>query len=114
MAASFAPGALYAMLQTACIGARSSTRGAVYPGEHAATVDETLFADVQSTLAANRVERANGHDREPSLLAGLVYDADGERLTPTYALKRVRATATTCPGISIALARASHDGHPIR
>jgi site-specific DNA recombinase len=40
-------------------------------------------------LAANRVERATGvHANHPSLLTGMVFDAAGERLTPTHAVKR--------------------------
>ncbi len=40
-------------------------------------------------LAKNRIERATGgRAKHPSLLAGLVYDESGERLTPTYAVKQ--------------------------
>ena len=40
-------------------------------------------------LAKNRVERATGaRAKQPSLLAGLVFDETGERLTPTYAVKK--------------------------
>ena len=40
-------------------------------------------------LAANRVERATGaRASNPSLLTGMVFDETGERLTPTYAVKK--------------------------
>ena len=40
-------------------------------------------------LAANRVERATGvRASHPSLLTGMVFDEAGERLTPTYAVKK--------------------------
>jgi Resolvase, N terminal domain len=52
-------------------------------------VDEPLWNDVQQILCANRVGRETGANAtEPSLLAGLVFDAAGERLTPTHAVKK--------------------------
>ena len=40
-------------------------------------------------LAKNRVERATGaRAKYPSLLGGFVFDTTGERLTPTYAIKK--------------------------
>jgi hypothetical protein len=49
----------------------------------------SLWNDVQAVLAANRVDRATGaRASHPSLLTGLVFDETGERLTPTYAVKK--------------------------
>ena len=46
---------------------------------------------VQRILADNRVDRETGADAaEPSLLAGLLFDEAGERLTPTHANKKGR------------------------
>jgi hypothetical protein len=54
-----------------------------------------LWDDVQAVLAANRVERATGaRASNPGLLTGLVFDETGERLTPTYAVKREHAIGT--------------------
>lgn len=40
-------------------------------------------------LAKNRIERTTGvRAKHPSLLAGLVFDETGERLTPTYTVKK--------------------------
>ena len=48
-----------------------------------------MWDEVQAVLAQNRVERATGaRTKHPSLLGGLVFDATGERLTPTYAIKK--------------------------
>src|SRR5690606_28312011 len=64
-------------------------KGSVYPGQHLAIVDETLWDQAHAILAENRVQRANGGDaRSPSLLVGIVYHANGERLTPTHAVKK--------------------------
>ena len=69
-------------------------KGLVYPGEHPAIVDRTLFDAVQSTLAGNRIARVAQHGHEPALLTGLLFDAEGERLTPSHALKTSLAGKT--------------------
>ena len=84
----FSPGALYAMLGNRIYVGEIVHKGAAYPGEHQAIVDADLFAEVQATLAGNRIERVSRHGHEPSLLTGLLHDADGERLTPSHALKK--------------------------
>ena len=68
---------------------RDIPQGRTYPGEHPAIVDEPLWDDVQAVLAANRVERTMGARAiHPSLLTGMVFEETGERLTPTYAVKK--------------------------
>src|SRR5205807_1388627 len=63
--------------------------GTVYTGEHAAIVAKPLWDSVQATLAENRVERASdANDKAPSLLTGLLFDTAGERLTPTWSIKK--------------------------
>src|SRR4051794_7042996 len=84
----FSRGALYAMLQKRLYRGEITHKGASYPGEHQAIIEEGLFAEVQSTLAANSTERVSRHSRDPSPLTGLLFDADGERLTPSHALKK--------------------------
>ena len=84
-----ARGALYRLLQNRIYRGEIMHKGAVYPGLHQAIIDADLWNRVQETLAANRVERASGRrSASPSLLAGLVYDAAGERLSPTHANKK--------------------------
>ena len=52
-------------------------------------VDKVLWDEVQAILAENRVDRATGADaKQPSLLAGLIFDESGERLTPSHAVKK--------------------------
>jgi site-specific DNA recombinase len=46
---------------------------------------------VQDKLGANRQERSLAVGAEaPSLLAGLIVDADGNRMTPTHATKKAK------------------------
>jgi hypothetical protein len=83
-----ARGALYHMLQNRIYRGEIVHKGASYPGAHEAIVDQELWKVVQRLLSDNRVGRDTGaHAANPSLLAGLVYDDAGERLTPTHANK---------------------------
>ena len=85
----FSRGALYLMLQNRIYRGEITHKGNSYPGEHPAIVDKPLWDDVQAVLAENRVERATGaRAKHPSLLTGMVFDETGERLTPTYAVKK--------------------------
>src|ERR1700724_1312944 len=82
-------GALYLILQNRLYRGEIPHKGNSYPGEHSAIVDKPLCDDVQAVLAANRVERTTGaRASNPSLLTGMVFDETGERLTPTYAVKK--------------------------
>ena len=84
-----ARGALYLMLQNRIYRGEITHKGNSYPGEHPAIVEQDLWDEVQAVLAQNRVERATGaRAKQPSLLGGFVFDATGERLTPTYAVKK--------------------------
>ena len=82
-------GALYLMLQNRIYRGEITHKGNAYPGEHQPIVDEVLWDQVQAILAENRVDRATGADaKQPSLLAGLAFDENGERLTPSHAVKK--------------------------
>ena len=84
-----ARGALYLMLQNCIYRGEIVHKEASYPGQHEAIVDQMLWEEVQRQLAANRVDRASGAQAErPSLLAGLIYDAAGGRMTPSHANKK--------------------------
>ena len=81
-----ARGALYHLLQNRIYCGEIVHKEQSYPGEHDAIIDETLWKQVQRKLATNRTERTSGANAaEPSLLAGLVYDGTGQRMTPSHA-----------------------------
>ena len=85
----FSQGALYLMLQNRTYRGEATHKGSSYPGEHAEIVDKPLWDAVQTVLAENRVARATGaRTKQPSLLTGMVFDESGERLTPTYSVKK--------------------------
>jgi len=84
-----ARGALYLMLQNRIYRGEIVHKDASYPGLHDAIIDEALWDAAQAALAENRVERTTRSKAiDPSLLAGLVYDDSGERMSPTHANKK--------------------------
>ena len=53
-----------------------------------AVVDQPLWDAVQAQHASNVAERNSGtRNHQPSLLAGLLFDGDGNRMTPSHAVK---------------------------
>jgi site-specific DNA recombinase len=84
-----ARGALYVMLQNRIYRGEIVHKGKSYPGEHEGIVDEALWNTVQAILSANRVDRASGTTgHEPNLLTGILFDAQGGRMSPTHANKK--------------------------
>ena len=85
----FSQGVLYLLLQNRTYRGEATHKGNAYPGEHSAIVDKLLWDAVQAVLAENRVARATGvNTKEPSLLTGVLFDEAGERLTPTWSVKK--------------------------
>ncbi len=85
----FSRGALYLMLKNRIYRGEIVHKDKAYPGEHAAIVDEELWRRVQSHLEENRTERREGDKAlEPRLLAGIVFDASSEPMTPTHSVKK--------------------------
>jgi DNA invertase Pin-like site-specific DNA recombinase len=83
-----ARGALYLMLQNRIYRGETVHKDKSYPGEHEAIVDEALWSEVQSILTENRTDRILGTaDKQVSLLSGILFDARGERMSPTHATK---------------------------
>src|SRR5262244_2468599 len=86
---AFSRGALYLMLQNRLYRGEVVHKGHSHPGEHAPIIDPRLWEAVQTQLAGNTVERNSAiRIRQPSLLAGLLFDGDGNRITPTHAVKQ--------------------------
>lgn len=84
-------GNLYLMLTNQAYIGMAVHKGTPYPGLHRPIVDRAQWDLVQHTLADHRVERRNGtYAAEPSLLAGLIFDDVGQRLTPSHAVKSGR------------------------
>jgi hypothetical protein len=88
---SFSRGALYLMLQNRLYRGEIVHKGQSHPGEHTPIIDQPLWDAVQAQLGANKAQRSAGTGtRQPSLLAGMLFDGDGNRMTPTHAIKKGR------------------------
>ena len=85
---SFSRGALYLMLQNRTYLGEIVHKGQFHPGEHMPIVDQPLWDAVQEQLAGNTATRRCGkRTRQSSLLAGMLFDGDGNRMTPSHAGK---------------------------
>ena len=84
----FARGSLYHLLRNRIYLGEIVHKGAAYPGAHDPIIDADLWQAVQDQLAANGAERRSRRNvQHPSLLAGLLHDGHGRRLSPSHAAK---------------------------
>jgi site-specific DNA recombinase len=87
----FSRGHIYYLLSNPIFIGRIAHKGQLYEGRHDALIDHETWATVQARLASNGPDRHTGAVvREPSLLAGLLFDVTGERLSPSHAVKSGR------------------------
>jgi DNA invertase Pin-like site-specific DNA recombinase len=85
----FARGALYLILQNRIYRGEIVHKEQSHPGEHTPIIDQPLWDAVQAQLASNAAERnASVRHCQPSLLAGMLFDGDGNRMTPSHAVKK--------------------------
>ena len=87
----FSRGHLYTLLSNPIYTGHIAHKGELHPGQQAALIDDKSWSTVRDQLAANTSNhRRRAKAAEPSLLAGLLVDARGERLTPSHAVKKGR------------------------
>lgn len=86
---SFSRGALYQILRNRLYRGEIAHRGEVHKGNHQPIVDEELWDAVQARLAgqSQRARGSTSHQTSGALLAGILFDGDGNRMTPTYSSK---------------------------
>jgi hypothetical protein len=84
---SFGRGALYHLLQNRIYQGEVVHKGISYPGEHERIIDDELWSAVQTRLAANRGARRRSRLETGSLLTGLIFDARGNLMSPTYSVR---------------------------
>ena len=84
----FSRGHLYKLLSNPVYLGEIRHRDIRHPGLHEAIVDRQTWDAVQAQLTSNGRARLNGTTAgNPSLLAGLLFDASGRRLVATHATK---------------------------
>jgi DNA invertase Pin-like site-specific DNA recombinase len=79
-------GALYHLLGNPIYLGRIRHKGVVHEGSHDAIIGEELFEKVKQLRAQHAPRRRASAERrfEPSPLAGKLFDANGEAMTPTF------------------------------
>ncbi|MBK6296948.1 MAG: recombinase family protein [Sphingomonadales bacterium] len=85
----FGFGMLFNMLSNRTYRGEISHKGEIHQGEQQAIIDEDLWTRVHDRMASNqvaRVEKVNG--RNPSLLAGVIFDGLGRRMSPSHSKKQ--------------------------
>jgi site-specific DNA recombinase len=86
--ASFTRGALYHLLKNRVYRGETVHKGTPHPGEHVAIIAEELWNAVAAKLAAQGVERRRERVASGALLIGLIFDDRGNRMSPTYTVRR--------------------------
>ncbi|MEQ8747085.1 recombinase family protein [Pyruvatibacter sp.] len=84
----FGVGALAHLLQNRFYIGEVVYRGEIFPGDHEPIVDREMFDAVQKKLADHAVERQHRLRASPALLTGRIFDADGNRMTPSHTSKK--------------------------
>ncbi|MFZ2469191.1 MAG: recombinase family protein, partial [Parvibaculum sedimenti] len=85
----FSRGHLYAILNNRLYLGEIVHKGVSHPGEHEAVIDQTLWDEVQKTLASNRHSfKTDLRVESPSFLKGLLQDSVGNRMSPSHGQKR--------------------------
>jgi hypothetical protein len=87
----FSRGHLYTLLSNPICTGQIADKGQLHPGQQPTLIDDESWSAVRDQLAANTSDhRRKAKAGEPRLLAGLLTDARGERLTPSHAVKKGR------------------------
>src|SRR5271169_4397296 len=88
---SYSRGALYQILKNRIYRGEIVHRDQIYAGEHEAIVPQELWDRVQSQLTSdNQGHRTGIRATAPSLLVGLLQDAQGNHFTPSHTVKNNR------------------------
>jgi site-specific DNA recombinase len=85
---SFGRGALYHLLRNRTYRGEVVHKGVTYPGEHKSIVDEDLWNAVQAKLSGDVAQQRRARIESGALLGGLIVDDRGNRMTPTYTVRR--------------------------
>ena len=91
----FTRGHIYKLLSNPIYVGEIAHKGERHAGEHKAIIDRKTWDAVQEQLGRNAVDRhLNANAKAPSLLAGLLFDEDGNRMAPSHASKAGRRYRT--------------------
>ena len=84
----FSRGRLYHLLSNPIYIGKIQHKDQVFAGLHEAIIDEALWDEVQQQMRSNAVVRRSGRNhKNPSPLAGKIFDQKSVPLTPNHAIK---------------------------
>lgn len=87
----FFKGHLYHLMQNHVYLGEIVHKGMIYSGEHDAIMDRETFDKVQQLIAENRIKRRSAVGaKHPCLLAGKLFDDNGNAMTPKHSNTRKR------------------------
>lgn len=85
----FSAGNLYAILKNPIYVGKVKHKEKIYPGRHASTIKPQVWDEVQTMLTGQtKVIAQKAKHHSPALLAGLLFDHQGNRLIPHHADKK--------------------------
>lgn len=86
---AFSHGHLSELLQNQIYIGKAVHKDKVYEGEHEAIIPKVLWDKVQGLIEQNRASfRASKNIKHKALLQGLIYDDKGNRMSPSYGVRR--------------------------
>ncbi len=89
--AALSKGQVYRLLNNRVYIGEAVHKGASYPGEHSAIIDQDLWDKVHTILTVSPRKRASNTRAEmPALLKGLLFGPDGAAFSPTHTGKGAR------------------------
>ena len=82
-------GNLYLILRNPIYAGLVGHKGELHAGQHEGIIDRAIWDAVQAALDSNGRYKGRGNrEGSTALLSGLLFDPQGDRLTPTHAVKR--------------------------
>jgi len=84
----FTRGGLGSFLRNRFYIGEVSYKDEIFPGEQTAILDRKLFDAVQTKLDQQRTTHNKARQQSDSLLMGRIFDSRGNRMTPSYAVKK--------------------------
>lgn len=84
----FSRGMLYALLKNPIYIGKIRHKGKLFDGQHVAIIDNHIWHQVQARIVQNKHHnKIRTKSKDPSLLAGLIYDDKNNPMSPTHTRK---------------------------
>jgi site-specific DNA recombinase len=84
----FTYGSLSYLLKNRTYLGETGHDGSWFPGEHEPIIDREIFDNVQLLLKSNSAGRTGRRQETGALLTGLIFDDRGNRMSPSFSVKR--------------------------